>query len=392
MTMPPEPARGGLTIGIAGPIDLQLLLGRLSEPGPATPGYAAPVISHLVMRLLDRGHQVVVFTTSPHAADPGVYRGDGLTLVVCPSRPRLRWIDAFKREREALTSAMRSHPCDLIHAHWTYEFALAAMKAGPPCLVTVHDWGPTVLRYQLHHYRLVRLGMQIRVLTKARNLTANSPHIAARIRRFCRRDVPVIPNGTEVPEQLPARPPSQGLIIGALNNGFGPLKNVTALLKAFAVVRRQLPHAELHLAGVGFEVNGEAARWASEHGLADGVTFVGQIAYELVSGFMRSLDLFVHPALEESFGLVLIEAIIEGTPVIAGTDSGAVAWVLGDGVAGVLVDVRSPAALADAVIHLAASPAEREQLARSAFEHTRANFSLERVVDQYEAEYRRILA
>ncbi len=101
---------------------------------------------------------------------------------------------------------------------------------------------------------------------------------------------------------------------------------------------------------------------------------------------------FVHPSLEETFGNVLIEAIVEGVPVIGGTRSGAVPWVLGNGSAGLLVDVTSASSIEAAILRLTADDEARMQLTKHAFDYIEANFSLQRVVDLYEAEYGRILA
>lgn len=382
----------GRTIGVTGPMDLVLLGRHLDASVPASSGYAAPVVSDLVLELLARGRRVVAFTASPDERDVGTYAGSNLTLVVVPYRRRARWLDAFRAERRALAAAMAAHHCDIIHAHWTYEFALAAMRSGAPHLVTVHDWGPQVLRYQKHPYRVVRLAMQMRVLASADNLTANSPYITARVRRWFRRDIPAIPNGIAVPASLPDRVPNAVPTLGALNNGFGARKNVAALLEAFREVRKVRGDARLRLAGTDYEDRGIAHKWAVEHRLADGVEFRGSIPAWEVPGFMRSLDLLVHPSLEESFGLVLIEAMIEGTPVLAGKGSGAVPWVLGYGHAGLLVDVRDPHAIANEILEVMGAPQRRKDLAERAFTHARKSFALSTVVDAYEAEYDRILA
>lgn len=385
-------ATRGATIGVTGPMDLGLLKGSLQRTAPASSGYAAPVISELVLELLRRGRRVVAFTASPDARDVGTYTGTNFTLVVIPYRPRARWMDAFRAERRALGAAMAAHPCDVIHAHWTYEFALAAIRSGSPHLVTVHDWGPQVLRYQKHPYRAVRLAMQIKVLARADHLTANSPYIARKVRRWFDRDVRVIPNGIVVPSSPPERVTNDVITVGALNNGFGPRKNVTALLHAFGQVRASDGDARLCLAGTDYEEGGPAHTWTLKQGLADRVEFLGPISAAEVPAFMRSLDLFVHPSLEESFGLVLIEAVVEGTPVIAGAESGAVPWVLGFGKAGSLVDVSDAQAIANEIVRLATSPTQRQELTERAVAHTRAEFSIGHVVDLYEAEYERILA
>jgi glycosyltransferase involved in cell wall biosynthesis len=381
-----------LTIGVAGPVDLVRLSGLLKTYDPATKGLGSPLITDLVLSLLGRGHRVRVFTLSTNRGDLGDYVGDGLSLHVRRYRERGRWLDGFRAERRLLASAMGRYECDVIHAHWTYELALAALASDTPSLVTVHDWGPEVLRHHRHPYRVVRLLMQAQVLRKAPFLTANSPYIAEKIEKWYQRAVPIVPNGIVVRDQLPRAHGGELRTIGSVNNGFGKLKNVTVLLEAFAQLRHNCPGAMLRLVGSDYQPGGPAHEWAQERALDVGVEFVGPIPSSEVPAFMQSIDVLVHPSLEESFGMTLLEAIIQGTPVIAGEQSGAVPWVLGYGDAGTLVDVSDPDAICQAILDLLGDPAELDDLRHRALDHTREQFSLDRVVDQYEQLYCDVLA
>jgi glycosyltransferase involved in cell wall biosynthesis len=307
-------------------------------------------------------------------------------------RPQRRWVDGFRVERTLLRDAIRAHPADVIHAHWTYEFALAALAArSAPAVVSVHDWAPEVLRHHRDPYRLVRLVMQASVLARARHLTANSPYIAERIRRTYRRVATIIPNGIVMPSHALRSDMAPNVVIGSLNNGFSTLKNVGRLIDAFAEIRRSTPDATLRLAGVDFAPGGPAAHYAVATGSADGVEFLGPIPSQAVPEFMRGLSVLVHPSLEESFGMTLLEAIIEGTLVVAGQRSGAVPWVLGEGIAGELVDVSDAGAIASAVLRLTADQEFAARRRTEAFTHVQANFSLDHVLDLYEQVYRTAL-
>jgi glycosyltransferase involved in cell wall biosynthesis len=383
-----------MRIAVTGPADLSLLLPHLRGQLPATPGLSSPIVSEIAIELVRRGHHVTIVTLSPHERDHGVYEGadlPSLTVLVGPYRPRLRWPDAFRVERRWIRDSLEKLDVELVHAHWTYEFALGALASGRPTLVTVRDWGPKTLRYHRHPYRLVRLGMQRMVLRNAPHLTVNSPYIAELVGQRPGRTVRVIPNGLRTNAARPSPRVGEGLVVGALNSGFSNLKNVSTLLRAFAVVRQSTPDSRLRLGGADFGAGEAAERWAGQAGCVDGVEFVGRIPSSEVPSFMRSLDLFVHPSLEESFGMVLLEAINEGVPVIGGRASGAVPWVLADGQSGLLVDVRSPQQLASAVLRLAADDVERARLAGQAFHRLCAEFSLGAIVDRYEDEYRQVL-
>ena len=125
------------------------------------------------------------------------------------------------------------------------------------------------------------------------------------------------------------------------------------------VVRRH-PGARLLIAGRG---DADAVREL----IGDGPARVGEPARRAVSeadkaAFLRSVDVYCAPnLLGESFGVVLIEALAAGAPIVA-SDLDAFARVLEDGAAGVLVRRGDPAALADAPVRLLADPARRAEL------------------------------
>ncbi|WP_140416486.1 glycosyltransferase family 4 protein [Arthrobacter globiformis] len=132
-----------------------------------------------------------------------------------------------------------------------------------------------------------------------------------------------------------------------LNAGFSRLKNVPVALSAWATIKDKFPSAVLLAAGPGYELGGEGHKWAVHNGLDDRVDFVGSLASDEVPPWLAALDIFLHPSLEESFGMVLLEAMAAGVPVIAGQTSGAVPVVTGGNA--LLTDVASPGAIADSL-------------------------------------------
>jgi glycosyltransferase involved in cell wall biosynthesis len=344
------------------------------------------------LELLDRGHEVTVFALDPAVDSAHRYTHGRLTLSIAPYRPRARERvrDLFRAERRHLADAMRAERCDVLHAHWTYEFALAALSPDVQShvVVTAHDWAPTILRYCHDPYRAVRLLMQGAVLARAPRLTAPSPHIASRLARFTRAPVTVVPNGLPDSFFRPRAAPSSGApqVIGAINNGHTRLKNVDALLRAFHMIKPSLPAAHLHLAGLGFHPDGPCARQAAEAGLSDRVVFHGPLSQPEVGAFLQQCDVFVHPALEESFGMVVVEAMAAGVPVVVGRRSGALPWVVSS--AAPLVNVRSPGHIAAAIEVLLRDKGRWARSSKSAFDTARTRFSLAPVVDGYEAVYR----
>jgi L-malate glycosyltransferase len=349
-------------------------------------------VTQHVRGLLDAGIEVVCVTLSPEVSRPVRARGELLTVLVGPYRPRHRARDVFARERAFLQHAVARSDAELVHAHWTYEHALAALASGLPNVVTVRDWAPTVLRHHPHPYRLVRLGMAASVLARAPHLTVASPYMAARLRRWGRTPTAIIPNAFE---DSILRPRTRQLETAeprvlAANDGFGHRKNVATLLRAWPKVRATSPSATLTLHGHGHGPGGDAERWARQRGLTDGVVFAGSVDHSLLLAAMSDADVFVHPSLEESFGNVLVEAMARGLPLIAGESSGAVPWVVGD--VGRLVDVTVEDELAGAIIDLLGDPAARERASRLGLQRARERFSQEATTRAYLRLYEQVLS
>lgn len=391
-----------MKIGLAGPIGGEDI-GPFFDGGKAVPaGYpGAPFMASLMEELLRAGNEVVAFTTSSDIREPVLLTSNRHRLSVhfAPARPHGylyrngswgRAMDAFKQERRWLETAMRQARPDLVHAHWSYEFALAALDSGLPCLVTCHDAPQVVLRYMPNLYRLVRYFMARRALGRATRVTAVSPYLKEKLQNYAAKEIEVVPN------PLPAacfRERDRGFRDGPVSprlavvlNGWNPMKNGAAALKAFAAVRGTFPAATLQLFGNDYGCNGKAMAWARQHGLCDGVNFAGSLAHGDLLDALSQADLVIHPSLEESFGMSVAEAMALGVPVLGGSASGAVPWVIGE--AGLLVDVRDPEKIAQAVIAICSDSERLEKLGEAARRRARDRFSAEAVARAYLALYR----
>lgn len=387
-----------MKIGIAGPISIapfrsQLELGGLEKCPDGLGG--TPVVA-LTTELLKRGHEVVVYTLDPEVTSEVILSGPQLKIYVGPYRRAHRARDMFRAEREYLASAIRREPCQVVHAHWTYEFALAALDSGNPTVVTAHDAPFIILRLYKDMYRAVRTIMAWQVARKSSLMTTVSPYVGDHFRKYLnfQGDLTIIPNG--LPSENFARVESAALApktgtvtFASILTGGSRLKNGTAALLAFEQIRKKLPQSRLLLIGPDFGFGGLAHRWALQNHCGNQVEFIGSLSYERLMELLESsVDVLVHPSLEESFGMVLAEAMALHIPVIAGKYSGGVSYVLEGGKAGYLVDVRNPEKIAAAMLHLATDDHFRMQLANAGFETAKRRFDIAGVVDQYELLYR----
>lgn len=356
-------------------------------------GYRGVPVSDLAAALWSRGHQVTVVTTShhPHAVN---YLGDRLEVRTVPMRPRARdrALDMFRLERTQLAREISRSDADVVHAHWTYEFALAALAGSRPVVVTAHDAPLTILRHMPHPYRVARAVMAGWARTRIKHLTAVSPYLAEQWRRQLgyRKRIAVVPNAVEVPVSLPHKP-ATGRVRFLDVADSSRWKNVTTLVSAFAQLRSKRDDVDLGLVGPGLGETDELASWARREGLDRSVNFGGALGRaELIAEYASS-DIFVHTSIEEACPMAVLEAMAAQLPVIGGFRSGGVPWVLDNGRAGLLVDVRRADDVARAMDALATNVAQRAQLARAASDRAR-EFSVSNMVDAYRAEYDRALA
>jgi phosphatidyl-myo-inositol alpha-mannosyltransferase len=150
-----------------------------------------------------------------------------------------------------------------------------------------------------------------------------------------------------------------GPTIGFLGRFDEPRKGLPVLLEAMHTVLRRHPGAQLLIAGRG---DAEEIRELIGEDLRASVALLGELSEEDKGAFLRSVDVYCAPnLLGESFGVILIEALAAGAPIVA-SDLDAFARVLEDGEVGVLVRRGDPAALARALCDLLADPARRAEL------------------------------
>jgi phosphatidylinositol alpha-mannosyltransferase len=175
----------------------------------------------------------------------------------------------------------------------------------------------------------------------------------------------VIPNGVHVPTfaEGPTLPgPARGgavPTVGFLGRYDEPRKGLPVLLDAMRGVVREHPTAQLLVAGRGDPE--ELDRLIGDD-IRPHVRLLGELSESDKAAFLRSVDVYCAPnLLGESFGVVLVEAMAAGAPVVA-SDLDAFARVLEDGAAGVLVRRGDPEALARELSALLADPARRAQL------------------------------
>ena len=201
------------------------------------------------------------------------------------------------------------------------------------------------------------------------------------LRRPHARRVVRIYNGVDLERFSPgADPPERPLLVGCAARMI-PGKGIEDLLRALPRVLAEHPEVRVRLAGEG-PAKEEMEALAREAGVAHAVEFLGW--FQDMAAFWRAVDVAVVPSHEwiESFGMVALEAMACGRPVIAAAN-GALPEVVRDGETGRLYPPGDPAALAAVMRDYAADPERRVSEGRRAREVSESSFDIQQTADAY---------
>ena len=194
-----------------------------------------------------------------------------------------------------------------------------------------------------------------------------------------------VPSMVEVPEAPSARVPGRPPVIGAMGRFVGK-KGFDVFLEALTVLRSSGTVFRAILAGDGPERT-VLEQLMARRGLQHVLAFPGWV--EDKPAFFAGIDIFCVPSHHEPFGIVVIEAMAQGVPVVATASEGP-SEILRDGVDGVLAPRADAARLAQAIAGLIAEPDRAARLATNAYQRARQEFDFPRVAERIELALRRV--
>jgi glycosyltransferase involved in cell wall biosynthesis len=167
-----------------------------------------------------------------------------------------------------------------------------------------------------------------------------------------------------------------------------PVKGISFLIGAVALLREKIPHLRLVIAGDGPE-RPKLETQVRASGLEKAVRFAGWI--DDVAAELSSWDLYVQPSLAEGLGISVLEAMAAGIPVVA-SDVGGLKEVIDDGATGFLIPPRDTGALATKIERLASEATLRAKMGEAARAHVIEHFNLERESQAIRTAYEELLA
>lgn len=378
-----------MRIGIISPVstgDIRHLLDSNIDSS-LSPGYpGAPFIATLISEYLHLGHEVVAFTsdrTLDVSNPPRCLEGKGFRLWLCASRPGGtlpkqghigRIWDLFRIERKKLREAVSREQVDILHAHWSYEFAMVAREVGIPALVTMHDIPEDILRFTLSPYYFGRYLMAKKILASKLPLTVVSQFLMDRLKQKGLSPIAVIANPLpmwikDLVKNRTTHPVNGKCFVISMVPGYwSKFKNPLIGIKAFVNLRKAMGQKiELRLYGYDFGPNGKAEKRLHAEGVSmDGITLRGSLSHEELLNELSFADILVHTSLTESFGMAVAEAMALEIPVIGGSSSGAIPWLLDYGKAGQLVNIQNISEVEEAILRMVNNPFNIRNLANNA--------------------------
>jgi D-inositol-3-phosphate glycosyltransferase len=305
-----------------------------------------------------------------------------------PKDELLPYMSAFADELREQWAADRP---DVVHAHF-WMSGLAALRAarplGLPVVHTFHALGVVKRRHQGDKDTSPphRIETERGIATGADRVIATcTDEVFELLRQGAdRRRISVVPCGVDVERFTPDGPaeprrPDRHRLVAACR--LVERKGIGNAISALAMV----PDAELHVAGGperrALEADPEARRLralAAEHGVEDRLVLRGRVGRDEMPALLRSADAVLCVPWYEPFGIVPLEAMACGVPVVASAVGGQIDSVV-DGVTGVHVPPRDPPALAAAMRELLSDDERRAQLGREGRRRALRLYDYERV-------------
>lgn len=381
---------------------MKLKIAHVTATFPPYRGGTGNVCYHNARELARRGHEVHVFTAATSDTTGDEYR-DGITIHRL--RPLLRVGNA--PILPGLPQALRGF--DVIHLHYPFFggeiTALAARRNHTPLVITYHQ---DVLLHGLMGVieRTLRLTAgRLTLRSAARLLFTSRDYGSASYVQPLLKDrqeqIGELPNGVDTAtfRPGPVDPRLQSLhqlsaddqvalLVAGLDRAHY-FKGVEVFLRALA----QLPPTIKGVIVGDGDLRASYEATAASLGLNDRVRFAGRVSDDDLPRYYRLADVTVLPSVTmgEAFGLVLVESLASGRPVIASNLPG-VRTVVNHGRDGLLVEPNDPAALAEALEQILSDHHHRRNMAQVGRVKVEVNYDWSRIGARLEAIYQQVLA
>ncbi|ARF54424.1 glycosyltransferase family 4 protein [Streptomyces gilvosporeus] len=331
------------------------------------PGGVQFHIRDLAEHLIHLGHEVSVLAPSDDETPLPPYVVSAGRAVPVPYNGSVARLNFGFLSAARVRRWLQNGAFDVIHIHEPASPSLGLLScwaAQGPIVATFHTSNPRsramIAAYPILQPALEKISARIAVSEYARRTLVE--HLGG--------DAVVIPNGVDVDffARAEPKPAWQGRTIGFIGRIDEPRKGLPVLMKALPAILAEVPDARLLVAGRGDE---DEAVAQLPPDLRSRVEFLGMVSDEDKARLLRSVDLYIAPNTGgESFGIILVEALSAGAPVLA-SDLDAFAQVLDQGEAGELFTNEDADALAATAVRLLRDPKRLAELRDRGAKHVR---------------------
>lgn len=361
-------------------------------------GGSGVVATELGIELARRGHEIHFITYAMPFRLSSFVQNVFYHEVEVPSYPLFDHPPYSLALTVSMHNIAKQYGLDLIHAHYAVPHATSAWMAREMArpsdlrvVTTLHGTDITLIGQDPSYKSITQFSIQ-----QSDGLTSVSEYLRQEtVEHFdiSADRIDVIPNFVDLNLYMrTAHPchrsrlsePGENIIMHISN--FRAVKRVDDAVRAFARMSRALP-ARLILIGDGPE-RGRVQQTAEDEGVANRVTFLGK--QESVAEILSCADLFLLPSASESFGLVALEAMACGVPVIA-SNVGGLPEVVPEGEAGFLTPVGDVEAMAERGIEIL-SDREKWRAMSAGARAAAERYSQDEVVPMYERHYEKVMA
>jgi glycosyltransferase involved in cell wall biosynthesis len=301
---------------------------------------------YMAEHLAQRGHEVHVITSLDEGLPEESYE-KGFYIHRLP-RTKIRFAGAFIFWADIVRTIRKVSP-DIVHAQ-SLGIGVPALLSKKILKFPYAVWGQGSDVYLPDWFTKLTSKTIIKNADSAIALTEDMKRA---MQAMYDRDIAIVPNGIDLKEYTSERPMQNVggpikriLFVGRLH----PVKGVQYLLQAMQMVHEEVPGAKLILVGDG-EERESLEKLTDSLGIRECVEFVGGVPHEKIPDYMHHADVFVLPSLSESFGIVNLEAMACGLPIVA-TRVGGIPDIIEDGANGYLVDTKNQEQIAEVLLKL----------------------------------------
>jgi N-acetyl-alpha-D-glucosaminyl L-malate synthase BshA len=361
-------------------------------------GGSGVVATELGIELAARGHEVHFITYAQPFRLPGFLERVYYHEVEVPNYPLFEHPPYNLALSVAIQNVTEQHDLDLLHAHYAVPHATSAWVAREmlqrDCfriITTLHGTDITLVGQDPSFQSLTEFSIK-----QSDGLTSVSEYLRRETVEHFDIDasrIEVIPNFVDLSKyardvhpchRSKLSKPGEKIITHISN--FRPVKRVEDVVRVFARIANEMP-ARLLLVGDGPD-RARVQQIGEELGISAQISFLGK--QQSVTELLSCSDLFLLLSETEAFGLVALEAMACGVPVVA-TDTGGIPEVVTDGETGYLAPVGDVETLADRSIEILRD-ADLWQRMSTASRHAAEQFGADRIVTCYEDYYKEVLS